>query len=128
MSPLRTTKEKYLIIQMYPNETSTTTAWNTELAKLQVTSNGNDDDYSIFYTALYHALLSPTTWSDEDGRYSGYDQQIHTVPAGHQAIYANISGWDVYRSEIPLRPIRAANSYSSHPTTQTPTSTSMRSN
>ena len=82
--------------------TAAQTAWNNELAKLQVTSNGNDDDYSIFYTALYHTLLSPTTWSDVDGRYIGYDQQIHTVPSGHQAIYANISGWDVYRSEIPL--------------------------
>ena len=44
--------------------------------------NGNDDDYQIFYTALYHVLLSPTTWSDVDGRYIGYDQQIHTVPPG----------------------------------------------
>jgi predicted alpha-1,2-mannosidase len=82
--------------------TAAQTAWNNELGKLQVTSNGNDDDYSIFYTALYHVLLSPTTWSDVDGRYIGYDQQIHTVPSGHQGIYANISGWDVYRSEIPL--------------------------
>lgn len=64
--------------------------------------NGNDDDYQIFYTALYHVLLSPTTWSDVDGRYIGYDQQIHTVPPGHTAIYANISGWDIYRSEVPL--------------------------
>jgi len=82
--------------------TAAQSARNQELAKLQVTSNGNDDDYQIFYTALYHVLLSPTTWSDVDGRYIGYDQQIHTVPPGHTAIYANISGWDIYRSEVPL--------------------------
>lgn len=62
--------------------TAAQSAWNQELAKLQATSNGNDDDYQIFYTALYHVLLSPTTWSDVDGRYIGYDQQIHTVPSG----------------------------------------------
>src|ERR1700722_7178478 len=77
-------------------------AWNQELAKLQVTSNGNEDDYNIFYTALYHVLLSPTTGNDADGRYIGYDNQIHTLPSGHNAIYANISGWDIYRSEVPL--------------------------
>ena len=81
---------------------ATQSAWNQELAKLQATSNGNDDDYSIFYTALYHVLLSPTTWNDVDGRYVGYDQQVHTLPSGHNAIYANISGWDIYRSEVPL--------------------------
>ena len=82
--------------------TAAQSAWNQELAKLQVTSNGNEDDYDIFYTALYHVLLSPTTWNDVDGRYVGYDQQIHAVPSGHNAIYANISGWDIYRTEIPL--------------------------
>jgi putative alpha-1,2-mannosidase len=60
--------------------TAAQSAWNQELAKLQATSNGNDDDYEIFYTALYYVLLSPTTWSDVDGRYIGYDQQIHSVP------------------------------------------------
>jgi predicted alpha-1,2-mannosidase len=28
--------------------------------------------------------------------------RIVQLPSGHQGIYANISGWDVYRSEIPL--------------------------
>jgi predicted alpha-1,2-mannosidase len=78
------------------------TTWNNELGKLQVTSDGVADDYSVFYTALYHVLLSPTTWNDVDGRYVGYDNQVHTVPSGHNAIYANISGWDIYRTEIPL--------------------------
>jgi putative alpha-1,2-mannosidase len=82
--------------------TAAQSAWNQELAKLQATSNGVDNDYQVFYTALYHVLLSPTTWSDVDGRYIGYDQQVHTVPSGHKAIYANISGWDIYRSEVPL--------------------------
>ena len=76
--------------------------WEQELGKLKATSNGIDADYTVFYTALYHALLGPTTWSDLDGRYLGYDQQVHTVPSGHNAIYANISGWDIYRSEVPL--------------------------
>jgi predicted alpha-1,2-mannosidase len=76
--------------------------WEKELGKLQATSNGFDDDYTVFYTALYHVLLGPTTWNDLDGRYVGYDQKIHTVPSGHKTIYANISGWDIYRTQIPL--------------------------
>jgi putative alpha-1,2-mannosidase len=36
----------------------------------------------VFYTALYHALLQPLTGSDADGRYRGYDNNIHTAKAG----------------------------------------------
>jgi putative alpha-1,2-mannosidase len=43
----------------------------------------------------------PSIFNDSDGRYLGFDGQIHAMSAGHQ-IYANFSGWDIYRSEIPL--------------------------
>ncbi len=35
------------------------------------------------------------------GRYLGFDSAVHRAPPG-QTQYANFSGWDVYRSEIPL--------------------------
>ncbi|MFI9723469.1 GH92 family glycosyl hydrolase [Streptomyces sp. NPDC052396] len=53
-----------------------------------------------FYTALYHALLSPNIGSDADGRYTGWDQRIHR--AGGFTYYQNWSLWDTYRSQAQL--------------------------
>jgi predicted alpha-1,2-mannosidase len=43
----------------------------------------------------------PSLFDDADGRYLGFDSKIHTIPTGHH-VYANFSGWDIYRSEMPL--------------------------
>ncbi|HEU4424751.1 MAG TPA: GH92 family glycosyl hydrolase, partial [Pilimelia sp.] len=51
--------------------------------------------------ALYHSLLGPNLFSDADGRYLGFDGRVHRVNPRHPQ-YANFSGWDIYRSEIPL--------------------------
>jgi predicted alpha-1,2-mannosidase len=75
-------------------------AWNKELSVIDI-SGGIPTERKVFYTALYHSLLMPSIFSDADGRYRGFDGQIHKVPSGH-SIYANFSGWDIYRSEIPL--------------------------
>jgi predicted alpha-1,2-mannosidase len=75
-------------------------AWNKALSVIDV-SGGTAEERKVFYTALYHSLLMPTIFSDADGRYLGFDGQIHLVAQGHQ-IYANYSGWDIYRSEVPL--------------------------
>jgi len=75
--------------------------WNKALAVITV-HGGTLNRRKIFYTALYHALLLPNVFNDVDGRYIGYDNKIHHVPTGHRDIYANWSGWDIYRSEMPL--------------------------
>ena len=75
-------------------------AWNNELSVINV-SGGTVEERRVFYTALYHSLLMPSRFDDSDGRYLGFDGQIHTVAAGHH-VYTNFSGWDIYRSEIPL--------------------------
>ena len=75
-------------------------AWNKELSVIDI-QGGTAADRRVFYAALYHSLLMPIVFEDADGRYLGFDSQIHTVSAGHH-IYANFSGWDVYRSELPL--------------------------
>jgi len=77
-----------------------TDAWERLLGEIQV-SGGPALWRSMFYTALYHALLFPSIFSDVDGQYLGFDGQIHRVPAGH-AQYTNFSGWDIYRSEVQL--------------------------
>ncbi len=75
-------------------------AWNRALSVIDV-SGGTANERKVFYTALYHSLLMPSIFSDADGRYLGFDHKIHHVAAGH-LIYCNYSGWDIYRSEMPL--------------------------
>jgi predicted alpha-1,2-mannosidase len=74
--------------------------WNQWLSEIQITG-GTSTQRATFYTALYHALLFPSVFSDVNGQYIGFDEKIHQVPPGH-AQYANFSGWDIYRSEAQL--------------------------
>jgi predicted alpha-1,2-mannosidase len=75
-------------------------AWEKALRTVDVTG-GTDDQRTVFYTSLYHSLLMPNVFSDVDGRYIGFDGQVHQAATGH-AVYANYSGWDIYRTEAPL--------------------------
>ncbi|MFJ5986270.1 GH92 family glycosyl hydrolase [Lentzea sp. NPDC092896] len=74
--------------------------WRTELSKIRVAGT-DTGELKTFYTALYHSLMHPNTFNDVDGRYIGFDDQIHTLPAGRTQ-YANFSDWDTYRSLAPL--------------------------
>ncbi|WP_244188953.1 lectin [Streptomyces yokosukanensis] len=76
-------------------------AWNGVLNKIQI-GGGSSDQQVQFYTALYHALLHPNVFSDDNGQYMGMDNQIHKLAKGQQAQYANYSGWDTYRSQTQL--------------------------
>lgn len=76
-------------------------AWNAVLNKIQ-TGGGSSDQQVQFYTALYHALLHPNVFSDDNGQYMGMDNQVHKLAKGQQAQYANYSGWDTYRSQTQL--------------------------
>ncbi|MFR0354452.1 GH92 family glycosyl hydrolase [Streptomyces sediminimaris] len=74
--------------------------WNAWLGRIAVTG-GTDRQRRVFYTALYHALLHPSAFSDSDGRYRGMDGRVHHTRAGHVQ-YADFSGWDVYRCQVQL--------------------------
>jgi predicted alpha-1,2-mannosidase len=80
---------------------ATHAAWNAMLGKIAITG-GTHDQQVEFYTALYHALLHPNVFSDDNGQYMGVDGKVHTVDAGHSAFYTNFSGWDIYRSQAEL--------------------------
>jgi predicted alpha-1,2-mannosidase len=80
--------------------TAATAAWNKVLGKIQV-AGGSHTSQVEFYTAMYHALLHPNVFSDDNGQYMGFDNKIHTAAPGH-AQYANYSGWDIYRSQVQL--------------------------
>ncbi|MBF9072631.1 GH92 family glycosyl hydrolase [Streptacidiphilus fuscans] len=77
-----------------------TAAWNRQLGTIAV-AGGTRAQQATFYTALYHASLEPSLFSDADGRYLGFDEKVHQTQPGH-AQYANYSGWDIYRSQTPL--------------------------
>ena len=74
-------------------------AWNAALGRVSV-SGGKRSDLRRFYTALYHCFIHPSTFSDVNGEYPGMDGEVHT--AERFVKYADFSGWDVYRSQIPL--------------------------
>lgn len=73
--------------------------WNRSLASIRV-AGGSAGDIDTFYTALYHAMVAPRTFNDADGSYIGMDGIVHD--AGGRTQYADLSGWDIYRTQIPL--------------------------
>jgi predicted alpha-1,2-mannosidase len=73
--------------------------WQTQLAKISV-EGGTKAQKTAFYTALYHTMLTPNTWSDVSGQYRGRDMQVHTA-SGHTQ-YTVFSLWDTYRACNPL--------------------------
>ncbi|MBA2334849.1 MAG: glycoside hydrolase family 92 protein [Blastocatellia bacterium] len=80
------------------------TTWNEWLSRIEV-DEGTREQKQIFYTALYHSLLSPNVFSDANGDYIGFDRMIHQA-RGYQH-YTNISDWDTYRSQVQLQALLA---------------------
>ena len=52
------------------------------------------------YTALYHALMAPSTSMDVNGEYRGPDNQVHRAEGFR--FLSSLSLWDTYRTEQPL--------------------------
>jgi glycosyl hydrolase family 92/F5/8 type C domain-containing protein len=73
--------------------------WNEALGRIEL-EGGTTEERTIFYTALYHALLTPNVFSDVDGRYRGMDKQIHVAENRRQ--YTVFSLWDTFRAAHPL--------------------------
>ncbi|MFF5381258.1 GH92 family glycosyl hydrolase [Pedobacter suwonensis] len=72
--------------------------WNKELNKIQV--NTSSDNKINFYTALYHAYINPTTYTDINGEYKGLDQGVHKAEGFTN--YTTFSLWDTYRALHPF--------------------------
>ena len=75
------------------------TIWNKELAKIKIKSN-DANQKEIFYSALYHSLLSQYISQDVDGKYYGSDGKVHV--AKDYDFYGSFSCWDTYRTQHPL--------------------------
>ncbi|MDR0504590.1 MAG: GH92 family glycosyl hydrolase [Bifidobacteriaceae bacterium] len=97
--------------------------WNSYLSKIEASeplATGQwpaDDptrDLKTFYTAFYHSITHPSTFSDVDGKYIGFEGAaeggpvIHNTnekpaPGGRQRIqYSSFSDWDTYRCQAAL--------------------------
>ena len=73
--------------------------WDNQLGKIEVSSEDGDLK-TVFYTALYHAMLAPTLYSDVDGKYFGPDGKIHQAEDWDN--YSTFSLWDTFRASHPL--------------------------
>lgn len=76
--------------------------WNKELSKIEV-EGGSDNQKTIFYTALYHTMVTPNTYMDVDGSYRGRDLKVHKDSTFTN--YTVFSLWDTYRAFHPLMTI-----------------------
>lgn len=76
-------------------------AWNDELGKIAVKTT-DDEARKKFYTALYHTMIVPSTFSDVDGSYRGADGKIYKSDKPQYTIF---SLWDTYRAQMPLMAI-----------------------
>jgi len=74
-------------------------AWVARLGQVE-TTGGPAADRGPFYSSLYRSLITPSTGSDVDRRYHGWDGQTHT--ADGPAYYQNFSLWDTYRTQVQL--------------------------
>jgi len=80
--------------------------WDKSLGAIEVQMDPTSDETYrqektvTFYTALYHSLLFPATFSDVDGKYTGLDNQVHTAKGF--TYRSDFSLWDTFRAEMPL--------------------------
>lgn len=73
--------------------------WNTQLSKVEVEGSDNNQ-LTVFYTALYHCFIHPSLNMDVDNQYRGRDNRVHTAQGFVN--YSVFSLWDTYRALNPL--------------------------
>jgi len=73
--------------------------WNSKLGRIEV--KGDPEKMKTFYTALYHMMIQPNTFSDVNGQWTTPQYSTATLPAG-ETQYTTFSLWDTYRAAHPL--------------------------
>lgn len=73
--------------------------WDKELGRIEAT--GDPEKLTTFYTALYHTMIQPNTFSDVNGEYMTPVYTVGRVPEGDTQ-YTTFSLWDTYRGAHPL--------------------------
>jgi predicted alpha-1,2-mannosidase len=72
--------------------------WNHELSKIVVDTKSATNK-TIFYTALYHTMIDPALFNDDNGEYRGADKNLYKASFKNYTIF---SLWDTYRALDPL--------------------------
>jgi predicted alpha-1,2-mannosidase len=75
-------------------------AWEQSLSVIEIKDVTPATD--VFYTALYHAMLHPRTFSDVDGSYPRFAGNREVEHAGNFVYYDDFSMWDTFRAEHPM--------------------------
>jgi predicted alpha-1,2-mannosidase len=75
--------------------------WSAALGKIE-TTGGTPDQRTIFYTGLYHALLSPNIFNDSNGDYLDFHGNVRKLKPGEEQ-YTNYSDWDTIRTVVQLQ-------------------------
>ena len=96
--------------------------WNRNLSRIRATFQ-NDRDRCIFYTAMYHFMVAPQIWEDENGDWRGADNNVYRLHSGVSpqddgredyslpfaaaapSYLTTLSLWDTYRAAAPLSTI-----------------------
>ncbi len=76
--------------------------WNKALSKVLI-SGGTEEERITFYTAMYHTMIDPRSFQDVNGDYMGGDGKPHKADGFIKRTI--FSGWDVFRSQMPLQTI-----------------------
>lgn len=73
--------------------------WNKYLGKIE--AEGPEEKLKTFYTALYHTMIQPNTFSDVNGQYMTPAYTVGQVE-DNNAQFSTFSLWDTYRAAHPL--------------------------
>lgn len=73
--------------------------WNKYLGKIE--AEGPEEKLKTFYTALYHTMIQPNTFSDVNGQYMTPSYTVGQVE-DNTAQFSTFSLWDTYRAAHPL--------------------------
>ena len=84
--------------------------WNSLLGRIDV-EGGSDDDFTKFYTAMYHSLIHPRLFSDANGDYPKFGGGESVQKADGFDYYCDFSNWDIFRAQMPLLSIIAPEYY-----------------
>lgn len=72
--------------------------WNKELSRVEISTH-SEQEKKIFYTALYHTCIAPTTYMDINKQFRGHDNKVYNATWVN---YSTFSLWDTYRALHPL--------------------------
>jgi len=72
--------------------------WNEQLGLIDIEATAKQK--TIFYTALFHTFIAPTTYQDINGQFRGIDDKIYTETDFTN--YTTFSTWDTYRQLHPM--------------------------